>query len=273
MISLDTSAIMAPSESRGQHACVMIARVWRWVISADARPSANTTRVEAGVVVLRTHSFAALIVGAASRSAQPRFVALAQSAVVAEAALVGASALDDELRLLMQRLASRLRTVARGERRDVAAKLAGASTVLFLARDHEFAIAHVGINRALLVRDRSVTSLTDCHDHRCMITNDFANRPELRWSFTPPFSGQLVVNSIGSVPLEIDTALAEWRHDDRVVLCSPFVFARIKDDEIASLVGSRTASDAVDALLHRAIERGADREVSAVVAHVQRIAP
>lgn len=250
----------------------MIDRVWRWAIAGDARPSATTTRVEGGVVVLRPSPFGALIVGAASRYAQPRFVALSQSALITEAARVGESALDDELRLLVQRLASRLRTAGRGEGRDVAERLDGTSVALFLARNHEFAIAHVGINRALLVRDCSVTSLTDCHDHRCMITNDLASRPELRWSYTPPFSGQLVVNSMGSVPLEIDTALVEWRHDDRVVLCSPFVFGRIKDDEIASLVVSRTANDAVDALLRRAIERGADREVAAVVAHVQRVA-
>lgn len=77
----------------------------------------------------------------------------------------------------------------------------------------------------------------------------------------------MILNAIGGRAATIDTALEARREGDRVVLCSDGVYQRVEDDELAELVTDRSASDAVDALLQRAIERGSRDDVSAVVAH------
>lgn len=236
----------------------MLGRVRRWSIAGDARRSPARDALEDGVVLLEGLPCAALIDSKLMLEPQPRCVRVLQEALIAEAPLVGDGPLDDEARALARRVARRFVLDARQRSAEASESVHDASLTLWLAREDEFVVAHAGDIRALLIRERSVISLTEVHD-------ELRRAEHPRWAHAR--RGRLILNAIGGRAATIDTALEARREGDRVVLCSDGVYQRVEDDEIAELVTDRSASDAVDALLQRAIERGSRDDVSAVVAH------
>lgn len=115
-------------------------------------------------------------------------------------------------------------------------------------------VAHVGDSRAYRYRNGRLEALTTDHSvvaemqRRGLLSADEAAVHPRR---------NEILRSVGVLPeVEVEVADVEVRGGDRYVLCSDGLSGVLKDDEIATLVQSKTPHEAVEALIALANERG-----------------
>ena len=157
------------------------------------------------------------------------------------------------------------------DRASSTAELEGMGTTMCaagLVDDGTLAVVHVGDTRAYLAHDGSLHRLTEDHT----VTAEMVRNGELTEAEARAHPHRMVLTrALGVGPdVDIDAMCHRVAPGDRLLLCSDGLFNQVTDDELASLMFDRTTPEATaDALLELALSRGADDNVSAVVADVR----
>ncbi len=187
----------------------------------------------------------------AGRSAQR-----AADAYVTRADLASRREVFAELRRAVERANARVRAdaTANEERRGMGTTL----DVVWLARDHAF-VAHAGDGRVYLARARAMLQITQDHT-----TAELA-RAEGLSDLTGYRSG--ITNAIGlSDVISVDTAFVDVSRGDRLLVCTDGVHAQIEQEgELAELLRTGDAQQAVNALIARSAIGGRDNATAVVV--------
>ena len=116
-------------------------------------------------------------------------------------------------------------------------------------------VVNVGDSRACLLRDDSLTQLTDDHS----VTAELVRRGELteHEALDHPHRGVLT-RALGVGPdVELDSAAHPVAEGDRLLVCTDGLFNEVPNDEIASLMAATDDLQATaDALVELALSRG-----------------
>lgn len=157
------------------------------------------------------------------------------------------------------------------ERASSAAGLDGMGTTMCAAGlldNGALAVVSVGDSRAYLAREGSLHRLTDDHT----VTAELVRNGELTVEEAAVHPHRVVLTrALGVGPdVQIDAACHDVAPGDRILLCSDGLFNQVPDGELESLLLDGTTPQATaDALIELALSRGADDNVSAVVAEVR----
>jgi serine/threonine protein phosphatase PrpC len=156
----------------------------------------------------------------------------------------------------------------------------GATITCALVDDGSLTLAHVGDTRAYLLRDGTLTQLTQDHSLvAAMVASGVLTRAEARGH---PDSNK-VLRSLGGMrdlaPAYIDTlattcgeSTLRLREGDRLLLCSDGVWGVVDDDALRELLlSSNDCSAIVQATLRRSLEGGAPDNATAIVARCTRL--
>jgi len=149
-------------------------------------------------------------------------------------------------------------------------RLQGMGTTLTLADfrpDGTADIAHVGDSRAYLLRDGTLSQVTD--DHSYVAEMVASGRLDPEDVDAHPYRN-VVTRVIGIDPdLEVDHIELELQNRDRVLLCSDGLTTMLEDDRIAGILGAEgRPEDVARALVSAANEAGGLDNVSVVVVDV-----
>jgi serine/threonine protein phosphatase PrpC len=143
----------------------------------------------------------------------------------------------------------------------------GTTTSVLAVRDHLGWLAHVGDSRIYLVRDGSITQLTDDHSLvATMVREGLLTSAEAE---THPRRNVLQRSMGVSEEVEIDVrGPFELREGDTFILCSDGLHGVVKEHELQEIAAG-TIEEAADEFLRRALERGAPDNVTVIVARVE----
>ncbi len=130
-------------------------------------------------------------------------------------------------------------------------------------------LAHVGDSRAYLIRDRRATCLTRDHTRAGELVQAKLISPGKVRSHA---QRSVLTRAIGlTLFVQPDITQIRLQEGDWLVLCSDGVWSMVEDDEFAWFAGqSGDASQLGEKLLHLALERETDDNVSTVVVRVRR---
>jgi len=150
------------------------------------------------------------------------------------------------------------------------AELEGMGTTICaagLVEDGELAIVNVGDSRFYVLRNGSLTQLTQDHS----VTAEAVRRGELseQEALNHPHRGVLT-RALGVAPdVELDSAIQPTVEGDRLLLCTDGLFNEVPSDEIASLMAETEDIQATaDGLVELALSRGGRDNVSVVLAEL-----
>ncbi len=176
----------------------------------------------------------------------------------------------NEFQSVLQAIVSRAhRAVVSESRDDPSFRGMGTTLTLALAIEHDLWLAHVGDSRCYLIRNGAISKLT--RDHT--VADQIAARGGLNPSFleNSPWSNVLW-NAIGA---DAEEVVADVTHQitkigDRYVLCSDGLNKHLNDAEVSKLVVEAPhPSQACDALVASAVERGGTDNVTTIVFEVR----
>jgi len=111
-------------------------------------------------------------------------------------------------------------------------------------------VAHVGDSRCYRLRDGVMTQITEDHS----VVGELVRRGQLtaEEARVHPQSNE-ILRAIGTQSkVMVEVAPVELRPGDRYLLCSDGLSGMVTDDEIAEVLGSQSAADAVRTLIERA---------------------
>jgi len=131
----------------------------------------------------------------------------------------------------------------------------GSTCTAMVLRGDQVHIGHVGDSRAYLVRGGRILQLTHDHTKVHLLLQTGMITPE-EAAVHPERS--VLVRSIGPKP-EVDVDQLpplKIQDGDRVLLCSDGLINHVADPEILALVEDRAEDEAVECLVHLALERG-----------------
>ena len=129
------------------------------------------------------------------------------------------------------------------------------------------AVAHVGDSRAYLLHLGTLEQLTQDHS----MVADLVRQGQITAEEGRHHPNRSVITrALGSDPnMLVDTFEAEAAAGDRLLLATDGLTGFVPDDEIAQVLGSaRTAQDAVDMLIDRALAAGGPDNVTTVVVDI-----
>ncbi|MDH5293016.1 MAG: protein phosphatase 2C domain-containing protein, partial [Acidimicrobiia bacterium] len=149
-------------------------------------------------------------------------------------------------------------------------ELAGMGTTMTMLEGHPDGqgwIGHIGDSRAYLLRDGTLSQITEDHTivteylRTGKITEDqAADHPQRH----------MLTRALGLVHgVDVDTIPLLLRPGDRVLLCSDGVNNMLTDQEIADALGAATAEEAAWELVERANRAGGHDNVTALVVDVE----
>lgn len=149
-------------------------------------------------------------------------------------------------------------------------ELRGMGTTMTLfelgAEDGLAQFAHVGDSRAYLLRDETLTQLTEDHTVVNMYLRTGAIGPE-EVANHPQRS--LITRAVGlTTDLDVDTGNLTMEPGDRLLLCSDGVNSMIDDAEIADALGVDSAEEAAWLLVEKANLAGGHDNITALVVDV-----
>ena len=156
------------------------------------------------------------------------------------------------------------------DRAGASAELEGMGTTICaagLTGDGSLAVVNVGDSRACVLRNGSLTQLTDDHS----VTADLVRRGELseQDALGHPHRGVLT-RALGVGPdVELDSGAHPAVEGDRLLVCTDGLFNEVPNDEIASLMAANEdVQETADALVELALSRGGRDNVAVVVAEI-----
>ena len=190
-------------------------------------------------------------------------IASAVAVALVQAAFTGRSL--DELQAAV-RAANR----AIWERAGASAELDGMGTTICaagLTGDGSLVVVNVGDSRACVLRNGSLTQLTDDHS----VTAELVRRGELseREALDDPQHG-ILTRALGVGPdVELDSATHPAVDGDRLLVCTDGLSNEVPNDEIASVMAATEDLQATaDTLVELALSRGGRDNVAVVVAAI-----
>ncbi|HEY6316579.1 MAG TPA: Stp1/IreP family PP2C-type Ser/Thr phosphatase [Acidimicrobiia bacterium] len=190
-------------------------------------------------------------------------VASAVAVALLEAAFTGRSL--DELQAAV-RAANR----AIWDRAGASAELEGMGTTICaagLTGDGSLVVVNVGDSRAWMLRNGSLTQLTDDHS----VTAELVRRGELseQEALDHP-QRSILTRALGVGPnVELDSATHPAEEGDRLLVCTDGLSNEVPNDEIASLMAATEDLQATaDTLVDLALSRGGRDNVAVVVAEI-----
>ena len=191
-------------------------------------------------------------------------VASAVAVTLVQAAFTGRSL--DELQAAV-RAANR----AIWDRAGASDELEGMGTTICaagLTGNGSLVVVNVGDSRACVLRNGSLTQLTDDHS----VTAELVRRGELseQEALDHPHHGVLT-RALGVGPdVELDSATHPAEEGDRLLVCTDGLSNEVPNDEIASLMAATEDLQATaDALVELALSRGGRDNASVVVAEIR----
>ncbi|MES3151745.1 PP2C family protein-serine/threonine phosphatase [Sphingomonas faeni] len=143
----------------------------------------------------------------------------------------------------------------------------GSTVVVLLVCGDRFAVLWVGDSRGYLLRDRMLVPLTRDHsqvqemvDRGLIAPEDAADHPR----------GHVLARAVGvGARIAVDVVTDTAEPGDRFLLCSDGLSGQVTDPELTVMLALPLPSDAIEALVARALERGAPDNVTAVLVGVQ----
>ncbi len=156
------------------------------------------------------------------------------------------------------------------DRADGSGELEGMGTTVCavgLTQDGRLAVVNVGDSRGYMLRDRSLTQLTDDHS----VTAELVRRGELseREALDHPHRGVLT-RALGVGPdVEPDSASHPAIEGDRLLVCTDGLFNEVPNEEIASTMAAADDIQATaNSLVELALSRGGRDNISVVIAEI-----
>ena len=141
----------------------------------------------------------------------------------------------------------------------------GTTLVSAVIVGHRAEIINVGDSRAYLIRGKALEQITRDHS----VVAELVERGEI----TPEQAlhhpnRNLITRAVGvEQTVESDLFSLRLRRGDRLLLCSDGLSNTLSEEELLSLSGSaRSAKKACQALVNRALDKGARDNVSAAIA-------
>jgi len=138
-----------------------------------------------------------------------------------------------------------------------------------ILRGKEAFIGHVGDTRVYLVRGNQIKQLTSDHTYVEMqvklglISKEDAMESELR---------SVLTRTLGQNPIvQVDFVKSALMNRDCIVLCSDGLHGSLMDHEIADAVIKMSPKEACDYLINTAENRGAEDNISVLVARVEEV--
>ena len=140
----------------------------------------------------------------------------------------------------------------------------GATIVAVRVEDGEYSIGHVGDSRIYLVRNKTITQLTNDHSlvmeqvRRGLITAEQAKRSEVQ---------NIIIRALGSeASVQVDLQDLVASAEDVLLLCSDGLTRHVEDEELLEvIVNAGDMTSACDGLIHRARERGGEDNITALL--------
>lgn len=143
----------------------------------------------------------------------------------------------------------------------------GSTVVVLLVHGDRFAALWVGDSRIYLRRDDMLVPLTRDHsqvqemvDRGLIAPEEAADHPR----------GHVLARAVGvGARIAVDVVTDGVEPGDRFLLCSDGLSGQVADPELAAMLGMPAQSEAIEALVARALDRGAPDNVTAVLVSVQ----
>ncbi len=134
----------------------------------------------------------------------------------------------------------------------------------------EIIVAHVGDSRAYLMRSHKVCCLTRDHTMVGDLVRMKVISPEKIRTHT---QRSVLTRGVGLAPIiHADLTHHDIKEDDKLILCSDGLWSVIEDEELPKISEhSSGISSMVNQLLHMAIERGTDDNISVIGVHIQNL--
>jgi serine/threonine protein phosphatase PrpC len=123
----------------------------------------------------------------------------------------------------------------------------GATMAVAVLLDRELYVANVGDSRVYLLHEGVLTQISLHHPRRNVVTRSIGGRPEVEVEVYPPL---------------------RLHSGDVVLLCSDGLWGMVLGDRIQTILESRSAQAAADALVAAANEAGGHDNITAVVCRV-----
>lgn len=149
-------------------------------------------------------------------------------------------------------------------------ELAGMGSTLTLVRldDGTARFAHVGDSRAYLLRDGSLTQVTEDHT----VVNDYLRAGAISPDEVDTHPQRhMLTRAVGLDPdLAVDSFTRRLEQGDRLLVCSDGLTGMLSDDDIAGILTGTTPEEAVWELVERANAAGGQDNITVVVVDVER---
>ena len=147
----------------------------------------------------------------------------------------------------------------------------GSTVVALLISDNHFACVWAGDSRAYRLRRGCLELIT--HDHS--VVQEMIDRGELTsLEATTDRRANIITRAVGvSEDLQLDVTHGVVENGDLFLLCSDGLTGPVADRELAALMSYRIMDHSADALLERALERGANDNVTLVLVNAATSQP
>ena len=140
-------------------------------------------------------------------------------------------------------------------------------TAVALEDDHTALLGHVGDSRAYLMRDSTVTQVTDDHSLVEQLVREGRLRPEEAQNHP---QRAIITRALGvEAEVEVDTYRVDLKPGDRLLICSDGLTNMLSNDTIAvTLRRHADPQQAADTLVDMANQAGGDDNITVVVLDV-----
>jgi protein phosphatase len=145
----------------------------------------------------------------------------------------------------------------------------GTTLVIALIRENNLILAHVGDSRAYLIREGTITQITQDHSWvaeqvaRGALTHEEALRS--------PFKN-VITRSVGvQAEVEPDLSVHPLQESDLILLCSDGLTGQLSDQQIRELASQGSPSEAALKLVNSANESGGHDNITVLILRVDRI--
>ena len=147
----------------------------------------------------------------------------------------------------------------------------GTTCTALVILDKKIFFAHAGDSRAYLLKDKSLTKLTEDHTYvQQLVKNGNITQAEAE---THP-QRNILTNAMGTKPeMRVDTGEYPGNFDqqDRVMICSDGLYDYLSDKEIAGTLSLETLEQAADYFIAEAKRRGGKDNITVAMAEKKEI--
>lgn len=155
------------------------------------------------------------------------------------------------------------------ELQAVRSALVGATVVALLVYERFYACVWSGDSRLYRIRSRKIEQLSSDHSEvQELVDNGVLTKAEAQtWSGRNAITRAVGVHD----ELEVEVLHGDLRHNDTFVLCSDGLTNHVSDAEILSVAQSNHAEAACGKLIHLALERGGEDNITVIVVRCREV--